>query len=895
MKSNQFDRQIKVLDRDHPALLLALTYHRTHKNEEINFKNYEYLKAIYTDDGDYIVVIKSTQCFHPDTRILTDHGYIKIDKVKVGDNVLTKDTGFQRINKIFIRRADKLMSIRADNMDDVFPTLDHPFFYYPFKRKKYHYTYEDNTFKDIKMNKIANINPGSFLVHPGSFTIRNQYNLNIMKYADKITDQRYRKFKVKYGQRYLPESIKMNFESGMLFGFFLSEGHVRKLGTNIGYSFNVKEIKYRDQVLNALQNIFGIFANVAKITRDNCIRINFHDRALHDFYRNMGKDTYTRKPLNEFYQSNDDFLKGLIYGIFCGDGRIKNNQVSLHVKSEELRYFAKWILSKFGYVSRNHKDSLTINSQGSIFIKRICGLIPDKNTYGRNVELEKHVAVRLKKTSWKSYSGKVYNLNIENDNTFVANGYMVHNCGISEWLLINAITKSISKRSVFYVLPTDRLVGRFVKNRVDRSIEYTSYYKKLKAFKNAGIFAESVSLKHIGEGSIAFVGSNSTSAFTEYPADDLIIDELDECTQENLPMAVERLSASMDKRIIKVGNPSIPGFGIDDEYQKSDRKEWNIKCPSCGKWIVLDWFRNVVQQIEDGRYLVLDDDWKEDCGMEARCICDKCKKPIDRLSIGKWVRNADSDISGYHISKLFSPTMTMLELLQRFSDGLTNDSKMQRFYNGDLGLPYTAQGAKLNYQLLQECIEDYAVADGSDQPCIMGIDVGTVLHVTIGTLLADNRIKVLWFGIVNDEDDIKELWIRFRVRCGVIDALPEQRMARKLCAMFRTMFTCFYGTTKVDRVNVRDRVLYIDRTAAMDAVKESVLMKNILFPQGSDKKLPLGPDGFSEFFYQLTTSTRIFNEEKEQYEWKEGGKPDHFCHSLVYLLQARKILARLTK
>ncbi len=160
--------------------------------------------------------------------------------------------------------------------------------------------------------------------------------------------------------------------------------------------------------------------------------------------------------------------------------------------------------------------------------------------------------------------------------------------GLTEWLIIKAMCKAKEGRSIFYVLPTFDLRNRFVNNRINRSIEFSPYYKNLIRESNAGI-SESVSLKHIGNGSIAFVGSNSPAAFSEYPADDLIIDELDHCDQENLGMADKRLSNSTHKMIIKISNPTINDYGIDWEFKKSDKKQWFIKC-ECGQWINPDFF-----------------------------------------------------------------------------------------------------------------------------------------------------------------------------------------------------------------------------------------------------------------------------------------------------------------
>lgn len=468
--------------------------------------------------------------------------------------------------------------------------------------------------------------------------------------------------------------------------------------------------------------------------------------------------------------------------------------------------------------------------------------------------------------------------------------------GLTEWLSVRAINSSIAKRNIFYVLPTGNLVSRFVKNRIDRTLDYTPYYKGLVKHSPFG-FSESISLKHIGAGSISFVGSNASNAFTEFPADDLIVDELDECDQSNLNMGIERLSASKDPRTIKIGNPTTLNFGTDAEYNKSDQKKWFLKCSSCGEWQTPDFFINVVREVEKNEFVLIDKDWERTSSFDAKMMCRKCHNPLYRTDEGEWRSMSDSHISGYHISKLFSARVPIRDLLERFEEGLTDDSKLQRFYNGDLGLAFTASGAKLNYAMLTACKGDYGLQTSSEKPCIMGIDVGNKLHTIIGEIQPDGIIKTVYIGMENEKEDIFDLALRFHVRAGVIDGLPEQRLSKAICHKIPGMFRCFYppGNLKVERVDGNNKIILADRTSSLDETKEMILLKNILLPRNADKMEPLASDGMSEFFYELTTSTRVKNEKTGMYQWIEGGNPDHFMHSLNYLRLAKKIILKVMK
>jgi hypothetical protein len=463
-------------------------------------------------------------------------------------------------------------------------------------------------------------------------------------------------------------------------------------------------------------------------------------------------------------------------------------------------------------------------------------------------------------------------------------------CGATEVLVVNAIEDCRKGRNVFHVLPTYLLKNQFVSERFDKSVAFTPYYKQL--VKGDNRFTDNASLKTIGKGAIAFVGSNTTSAFTSFPADTLIIDERDECDQNNLVMAEERLSASKSPRTIEIGNPTFDDFGIDYEFKKSNRKLWHIKCDSCNSWFVPDFFKHVVQEVEDNNYVVLDKEFDNtNPSKEIRLIC-TCGAAVNRYKSGKWVKTATSpsEISGYHISKLFSTNVRLRSMVDKFNEGLTNDTKLQRFYNGDLGLPYTAKGAKIDFSMLNSCKRDYTIQVGSEKGCVSGTDVGSLLHTTIGELTPDGDIRTLSISAPTNFDDLLALYKRFNIKLGCIDAMPDLHYAKKVRDSHRGIFPVFVSKVKVDKVDTDKRTISVHRTAFLDALKESFMLENVWLPKNADKLDPTESDGISEFYHQVCNSVRVYSEDKDEYNWIEGSKPDHYMFALGFMVLARKLL-----
>jgi hypothetical protein len=457
--------------------------------------------------------------------------------------------------------------------------------------------------------------------------------------------------------------------------------------------------------------------------------------------------------------------------------------------------------------------------------------------------------------------------------------------GISEYLVIRTFVRAENGKSILYVLPTYEIKNQFVKERIDRTTSYSLYYRSIMgAAENK--FAESMSLKQYGSGTIAFVGSNTANAFISFPADDIIIDEYDNCNQENIEMAEERQSASKDKTTVYVANPSITGRGIDLRIDESDDKHWHLKHDACGHWFIPDYFEDVVREIDDQLYVIKDKDYTENSKRDIYPLCPnpKCGKKYDRYSSGRWVNKKKSDISGYRVSKMFSTYTTVKELVNRHARGMTDDVVMQRFHNGDLGLPYQAKGAKIYDYMLDDCCSDYIMPDYlKTNRCIMGVDVGKVLNVIIGEIQDTGIIKIVYIGTVFELEDLTELRKRYRVVAGVIDGLPETRLSKKFCRSFKGGFRWFRHGEKTDKINVEEKIISAFRTGMLDAVKENILTHSIILPQNA-KAIP-------DFYKQMTAATRLYNEKKDIYEWDEGSKADHYMFSMAFMILAKRFIS----
>jgi len=412
-------------------------------------------------------------------------------------------------------------------------------------------------------------------------------------------------------------------------------------------------------------------------------------------------------------------------------------------------------------------------------------------------------------------------------------------CGISELLIIDALESAHRGLACLYVMPTQEKRQKFVANRVSRAIRASKFYAK--QVRSGAGKANSVGLKHFGRGVISFVGSNAENEFVEFPADLVIVDEYDRCTQRNMPLVRDRLAASPHKLSVYASTPTIAEFGIARLFDASDAKEWHVRCDACGERQPLDFFVNVVRREGDDEYVLLDGQWAtapRGLKRDVFVFCRKCARPLDRLAEGEWVAgHPGRDVAGYHISQLFVPTCRISGLWHDWQRALKNDWERQRFFNSLLGEPYAAEGSALSRADLLACCRDYAMPRRAGR-CTMGVDVGKWMHVRISDQPEPGVRRAVFIGRVKAINELDALIERYDVRCCVIDAQPEARIVLQWQNDHEPgrIWRCVYTDDDVrePRKDRADGIVRVARTPALDDATEDILSGGNWLPRNAE-------------------------------------------------------------
>jgi hypothetical protein len=437
--------------------------------------------------------------------------------------------------------------------------------------------------------------------------------------------------------------------------------------------------------------------------------------------------------------------------------------------------------------------------------------------------------------------------------------------GGTVWAILRSLHTCLQGLNVLYFFPTRSDVIEFSKSRVGPLIADNALLaRRVKDTDTAG-------LKRIGEAYLYLRGTQSPVGLKSVPADMVVFDELDEVTPDAKVRALERLAHSDYKRVIELSNPSLPGYGIDESFEKSDQRHWTLKCPSCGAWTALDTAFptklgeevRILREREDGT---------------CYRACPRCEGELD-LERGEWVATLrDRPIHGYRISQLFSSKVDPAEILREYR----TTRFPARFYNLKIGIPWTDLENKLDTMTVLSLCSEALLEEKSERPCTMGVDTGKQLHVVILREDPDDfeKYHVVHLATCHEFSELDVLMKRFQVERCVIDGLPETHATREFAGRHAgKVYMNFFNPHQrgAARWDHQARTVQVNRTEALDASRAAIRRRRLALP----RRMPI----VELFAHHLTQDARILEEDPDtgmqSYKYIRTGE-NHFSLAFTY-------------
>lgn len=420
--------------------------------------------------------------------------------------------------------------------------------------------------------------------------------------------------------------------------------------------------------------------------------------------------------------------------------------------------------------------------------------------------------------------------------------------------------------SIVYTLPTSGDVKDLVVSKFDPIIESSALLRAKVAkdiFSRRAVFSSV--LKRIGGSHYFFRGSWAEHKAQTIDADVLVVDELDFQKPEVREMYEERLAGSSSKDILYwMGVPSLPNFGISELYDRSDQREWFIKCSGCSKLQTLEFPDNISFQ-------------------KIAYVCKFCKAELsdDDRRTGKWVAKLPGrEIHGYSINRLMAPWVSASKIIDDY-----HTKTAKHFYNFALGLPYLEKTNKFSREDFNNTLmSDLEFSDFKRERIVCGIDQGNYFHTILGFGNPSENI-VTKAQVFKDAKDLNDFLDLIRPDLVVIDMFPDQHFAKGLQQKYsasnfillnqRTWSSTIERLHDYMKVDRQHGLINIDRTEALDRMMERLKNKTL--------RILRSMTGLEELFIHFQNMIPDIEERfgRKQKVYKKIGKED-FVHATNY-------------
>lgn len=364
----------------------------------------------------------SFPCLTGDTIVLTKDGYKKIKDIKENEYVLSHTNKYEKVIASKYTGKKLIYKIKGMGIDEIECTANHNFFV---RRKKYHYpTYKNGKrgciriFEEPKWLSCDKITKDDYL----GIAI-NQNNL-IPKWdgVDFIwKDGR------KPRKSNILKPLMNNEDFWWIVGRYLGDGWLRTQG-------GIIVCCAKDELNEIIPHLKQCNFNYSVVEERTVFKIHIPLKELSEFLKVYGKGAKNKHLPGYVFDMPCNLLDNIIKGYISADGYINNKIYKVSSISRDLIYGMAQIVAKTYKtpyrIYKNHRKNECViegrvcnqnDGYELVFKKDKCK--QDKAFYENG-----YIWFPIQSIENTHKIKKVYDIEVENSHSFIANGVIVHNC-----------------------------------------------------------------------------------------------------------------------------------------------------------------------------------------------------------------------------------------------------------------------------------------------------------------------------------------------------------------------------------------------------------------------------------------------------------------------------------
>jgi hypothetical protein len=512
--------------------------------------------------------------------------------------------------------------------------------------------------------------------------------------------------------------------------------------------------------------------------------------------------------------------------------------------------------------------------------------------------VEKHIVLEGNRYTFSDRYG--FQATVINDTSRVTNTVKPAQIGMTTvtmaYLLAAACTQK--KFNSIYALPSASDAQKLVATKLNPLIQGSPEVKRLLDYD-----VDNNELKKIGNNFVFIRGTKSETAALSISADALVADEIDRCDPDTLKQFRSRLQAS-DLQIVKqFSTPTIEGVGISKEAETSKRYRNMAKCQCCGNVWLPSYHTDIVVPDYSGelkditKTTIKDVKWQD-----AHWKCPSCgKDPQLHPSNLQWVAENPEDNYEAH-TYFITPVTACLVLRPAYLVRTSTEfGTRSEWCNQVLGETSEEENEQITVSDIDSAETDLNLE--SSEIHYLGADMGLLCAVSIGRMTQEGQLVVVHREMVPVsvfETRRRELMKKYKCINSVHDVFPYTTEVMRITeadqnaygAVFTTsrspeMFTLQEKVENADEAKLNLRLLKVNRTVALDAVRDLLKERNVVMAK-TEKS-----DTFKSHYTSLKRIQQFVREEL-QFTWEKTDGDDHMLFSLVYLMLAIKLRGRVS-
>lgn len=310
-------------------------------------------------------------------------------------------------------------------------------------------------------------------------------------------------------------------------------------------------------------------------------------------------------------------------------------------------------------------------------------------------------------------------------------------------LLLNAIGYHVAQdpAPMLFLQPTVEMAETVAKDRIAPLIRDTPCLTTLVAEPLSRSGGNTILHKQFPGGHLTLAGANSPASLASRPVRIVFADEVDRYPPsagtegDPVTLAKARTKTFHNRKFVMTSTPTIKGVSrIEQAYEESDKRIFDVPCPHCGELQRLEW-ANV--KWPAGR----PDDAAYHCGDCGAAWSDAKRQAAVRK--GHWTaREPFRGVAGYHLNELCSPWSKVGDMARSFVEAKASRSqeRLRAWINTTLGEPWEQDGERVDDESLAARAEEWE-----------GVPPG-VLFTTLGVDVQDDRLELELVGWGVDEE-----------------------------------------------------------------------------------------------------------------------------------------------